>query len=172
MFEDEDLTVSNKELTEVSALVSTILDVEGEVESLELALKERKEKLAQLKERELPDLMNQIGLSSFKTADGKKVSVKKDYKNTILNEEEAFRWLEETGNGALIKTEIKLNFGKGEREACLEAKKVLSDNNLSFNEKEGVNAMTLNAFTREQLEHGVQFPDCFSIFTVNKVTIK
>ena len=172
MFEDEDLTVSNKELTEVSALVSTILDVEGEVESLELALKERKEKLAQLKERELPDLMNQIGLSSFKTADGIKVSVKKDYKNTILNEEEAFRWLEETGNGALIKTEIKLNFGKGEREACLEAKKVLSDNNLSFNEKEGVNTMTLNAFTREQLEHGVQFPDCFSIFTVNKVTIK
>lgn len=169
---DDDLTVSNVELNEVSALVSAILDVEGEVESLELALKERKEKLAQLKERELPDLMNQIGLSSFKTADGKKVSVKKDYKNTIVNEEEAFRWLEETGNSSIIKTELKLNFGKGERELCQEAEKLLSDNNLSFNKKEGVNAMTLNAFTREQLEHGVQFPDCFSIYTVNKVTIK
>lgn len=169
---DDDLTVSNVELNEVSALVSAILDVEGEVESLELVLKERKEKLAQLKERELPDLMNQIGLSSFKTADGKKVSVKKDYKNTIVNEEEAFRWLEETGNSSIIKTELKLNFGKGERELCQEAEKLLSDNNLSFNKKEGVNAMTLNAFTREQLEHGVQFPDCFSIYTVNKVTIK
>lgn len=169
---DDDLTVSNTELAEVSSLVSAILDVEGEVESLELALKERKEKLAQLKERELPDLMNQIGLSSFKTADGKKVSVKKDYKNTIINEEEAFRWLEETGNSSIIKTELKLNFGKGERELCQEAEKLLSDNNLSFNKKEGVNAMTLNAFTREQLEHGVQFPDCFSIYTVNKVTIK
>lgn len=171
MFEEE-LSVSNSELAEISSLVSTILDVEGEVESMELALKERKEKLAQLKERELPDLMNQIGLSSFKTADGKKVSVKKDYKNTIINEQEAFKWLEETGNSSLIKTEIKLNFGKGERESCLEAKKLLMDNNLSFNEKEGVNTMTLNAFTREQLEHGVQFPDCFSIYTVNKVTIK
>lgn len=169
---DDDLTVSNTELAEVSSLVSAILDVEGEVESLELALKERKEKLAQLKERELPDLMNQIGLSSFKTADGKKVSVKKDYKNTIINEEEAFRWLEETGNSSIIKTELKLNFGKGERELCQEAEKLLSDNNLSFNKKEGVNAMTLNAFTREQLEHGIQFPDCFSIYTVNKVTIK
>lgn len=169
---DDDLTVSNTELAEVSSLVSAILDVEGEVESLELALKERKEKLAQLKERELPDLMNQIGLSSFKTADGKKVSVKKDYKNTIINEEEAFRWLEETGNSSIIKTELKLNFGKGERELCQEAEKLLSDNNLSFNKKEGVNAMTLTAFTREQLEHGIQFPDCFSIYTVNKVTIK
>ena len=95
-----------------------------------------------------------------------------DYKNTIVNEEEAFRWLEETGNGSLIKTELKLNFGKGEREICQEAKKLLIDNNLSFNEKEGVNTMTLNAFTREQLEKGVQFPNCFSIYTVNKVTIK
>lgn len=172
MFEDEELKISNQELTEVSKLVSDILDIEGEVESIENLLKERKEKLAQLKERELPDLMNQIGMSSFKTADGKKVSVKKDYKNTIVNEEEAFKWLEETGNGSLIKTELKLNFGKGEREACQEAKRLLSDNNLSFNEKEGVNTMTLNAFTREQLEHGVQFPDCFSIYTVNKVTIK
>lgn len=172
MFEDEELKVSNQELTEVSNLVSVILDIEGEIENIENILRERKEKLAQLKERELPDLMNQIGLSSFKTADGKKVSVKKDYKNTIINESEAFKWLEETGNGALIKTELKLNFGKGEREACQEAKKLLLDNNLSFNEKEGVNTMTLNAFTREQLEHGIQFPDCFSIYTVNRVTIK
>lgn len=171
MFDDE-IKVSNLELTEVSNLVSSILDIEGEIESMELILKERKEKLAQLKERELPDLMNQVGLSSFKTADGKKVSIKKDYKNTIIDEQAAFKWLEETGNGALIKTEIKLNFGKGEREICQEAKKLLSDNNLSFNEKEGVNTMTLNAFTREQLEHGTQFPECFSIYTVNKVTIK
>ena len=42
MFEEE-LKISNQELTEVSNLVSTILDIEGEVESIENLLKDRKE---------------------------------------------------------------------------------------------------------------------------------
>jgi hypothetical protein len=140
-------------LAEVSALCSAMIEAEREVELEEEALKAAKERVRQLKEESIPMAMQELGIDSMKLTTGQKVSIKQDVYAAIpaAQRGEAYAWLEDNGFGGLIKTNVSVQFGKGEMDNAKNAITILQKVGLAPELTQSVHAQTLCAFLREQL---------------------
>ncbi len=85
---------------------------------------------------------------------GRTVTVKKKYYANISEERRAraFAWLRSTGNGDIIKNELSLAFAAGQDAEAKAVRDWLEKEAFSYDEKEAVNANTLKAFVKEQME--------------------
>lgn len=140
-------------LAEVSALCTAMIEAEKEVELQEEELKSAKERVRQLKEESIPMAMQELGLDSMKLTTGQKVSIKQDVYAAIpaAQRGEAYAWLDNHGFGGLIKTNVSVSFGKGEKENALNAVAILQKVGLAPDLTQSVHAQTLCAFLREQM---------------------
>ena len=68
--------VTTDGLKTVSSLAQEVSNWEGKVAELEEQLKTAKAKLLELTDRDLPDLMAEVGITNFTLADGSKLEVK------------------------------------------------------------------------------------------------
>ena len=149
-------------LAMLSGLANAQQEKELEIAQLEEALTKAKAELRDISEHRLPELMEEVGMESFTTKDGLKITVRDVIRAGIpaKNPQPAFNWLEENGHGRLVKREFKIDFGKDE-EAW--ANKFQSDlqkrkKPLRCNIKKSVHPQTLQAFIRERLEAGEDIP--------------
>lgn len=152
---------NDKEMTAIVNLANEIDRVRKNLEIKEDAVKSTKEQLRRLEEEDLPNMMNEIGLSRFETQDGQlKINLQNFYRGHISKEKqpEAFAWMRKEGHGDLIKNEVKTTFGKGEDASAMNIKKYLNEKGISFTDKESVHPQSLNAFIREQTEKGKALP--------------
>ncbi len=110
----------------------------------------------QLREESVPMAMMELGVKEFTLTTGEKVTIKQDVYASIpvANRDAAFEWLDKHGFGGLLKTSITANFGRGEEEEVKRAVDALTSIGVTVMEKQDVNAMTLKAWLREQLEEG------------------
>jgi hypothetical protein len=169
---------SDDDKARVSQLGNRLLALQSEVADLDQQLKDKKRELRNVEELELPEAMDKVGLSEFKTTTGLKVSVKPFYNASIPSErkDEALDWLELEGHGGIIKTEVSVSFGKGElaqaqafKEFARGFNEVAVDPELS----RGVHAQTLKAFVREMIEGGAAIPlDLLGVYNGRKATVK
>ena len=85
------------------------------VKVLEENLKECKKNLMKLTDEDLPQLLTELGMSSFKMADGSSVEIKKTYGASIpvANRAQAYQWLRDNGFGDIVKNVVACNFGMG-----------------------------------------------------------
>lgn len=147
----------------------------AEVDLLTDQLRTAKAALLRTQREDLPGLMTELGLTELKLSDGSVVSLKEDVDARITDDTRpgALRWLLDHGFGGLIKTEVSLSFGRGERD---EAERVVDElqehyNNIAL--KEDVHPSTLKAFVREQMAAGTAVPvDLFHVYPYSKATIK
>ena len=163
------------ESTYEEAIVYQLLKMEPSVLELEEALKRKKEELAKIKEFDLPNALESIGMTEFKLTDDTKVTVKEEVYAGITDEnrEGAFKWLYDTGNDGIIKNEVKCPFGKGQDGSARELVELLTLQGYSFTNSRTVHPQTLKAFVRGQLEDGKPIPtDVFSIHVKKIATIK
>src|SRR5690606_40499508 len=81
-------------------------------------LKQLKDELRRVVEQDLPEAMDEVGMTKFELDDGSKIEVKNFYSASIPEDrkEEAFNWLKENNFDGMIKAEVKVSFGKGEFE--------------------------------------------------------
>lgn len=171
----EDNFASDESLKVVAELANRQLSLEKEIEDLEAQLKEKKESLVQVAEKDLPEALAECGLSEVKLLDGSKVSVKPYYQANPPKEkyDEAMAWLRDNGHGDLIKNDVTVSFGKGEDDRAVDFKRFLSENGTSYSDKTGVHPMTFKAFVREQVETGQNLPfDLLGIYIGQKASIK
>lgn len=171
----EENFASDESLKVVAELANRQLVLEKEIEDLEAQLKEKKESLVQVAEKDLPEALAECGLSEVKLLDGSKVSVKPYYQANPPKEkyEEAMAWLRDNGHGDLIKNDVTVSFGKGEDDRAVDFKRFLSENGTSYSDKTGVHPMTFKAFVREQVETGQNLPfDLLGIYIGQKASIK
>lgn len=149
--------------------------LEERIEKGTKLLAELGDKLRELTEKEIPQkfLDNQItGMQVGNTV----IKIDKFYNAKIPEgrEDEAFAWLEETGNDVIIKSELSASFGKGEeekkkREAAVNA---LRDAHVPFKEKRGVHPMTLKSFVKETMEAGENIPqDLFGVYVGHRAKL-
>jgi hypothetical protein len=165
------------DLARVSALTRLLVDMQTKVEFLERQLKDAKAAVGQIEREDLPELMREVGLSSITLEDGSVVEVVNEVECGIteIRRREAHAWLIEHGFGGLIKTEVSVAFGRGERD---KAEELSVQINSHFNEhhadmKEVVHPATLKAFVKEQMEAGVNLPQqLFGIFPYSKAKLK
>lgn len=146
--------------------LSTIVDVanaqvglENSIEELELTLDRKKEELRKIATETLPNMMKEIGLESVTLPGGKVIKIADVvYAKLPDNATQAFDWLREKDMDGVIKTQVTLNFGKGEDEQLLELESMLREAGWVPNVKSTIHHMTLKALVKEQILKGSGIP--------------
>lgn len=167
---------THEALTKLTEKVDEQVELQAQEALLTEKLKEVQAKLQQVSERDIPELMEEIGLEDFKTKSGMQVEVKKATRANIKEENRtaAFAWLKATGNDAIIKNEITYSFGRGEdsvADALIDHVKGF-DRPLTASKKQSVHAQTLGAFVRAREEAGDEIDESISVFHQTKAVVK
>ena len=167
--------VTDGELTIVSDLANKQLKLATEVSELEADLKAKKEELRLTSEQELPDAMQQAGLTQITLSSGEKIAINEFYNAHIskANQEKAYEWLVTNGHEGLIKNEVLLKFGREETEVVDQTVSALQSRGLSPEVRQSVHPSTLKAFVKEQFTSGNDIPtEPFGIYIGTKASIK
>ena len=167
--------VTTDGLKTVSSLAQEVSNWEGKVAELEEQLKTAKAKLLELTDRDLPDLMAEVGITNFTLADGSKLEVKQTYgaRIPVMYRDAAFAWLKEKGHDDIIKNLVSVPFGRGEHSRATDFINLAQENGYVPDQKKEIHPQTLKAFVKEQLEKGQEVPmDLFGVFTGQRASIK
>ncbi len=165
---------SGGELSQLTALAESQAVAAAKVADLEALLNKAREELRDIAERQVPELMDQIGIGEFKTTSGLKITVSETIRASIPKAKAplAFAWLKANGHAAMIKRVVQVAFGKGEDERADELREKLAGE-FSVEDKASVHPSTLAAFVREKLRDGEEVPlDLFGVHRqrVSKIT--
>lgn len=161
-------------LKELTRLANALVEAEQAVEAAEQALKDAKARERHLREVEVPDYMQELGVQKLTLESGDAIGYKPDVRLEWDHEkkERAFKWLEEHEFGGMIKTEVISSFGKGELEKAKELLKSLAEQGLDPVLERDVNWQTMCAFLREQIEEGNPIPlEEWGAVSINKATV-
>lgn len=166
--------VSDDQLSEVRELAEKQIYWERKALFYEQEMNSAAAQAHQIRTKLLPERMAALRLSSFTLIDGSAVDVSRQYFASIPTEEhiekerdpdkraqleqrrrDAFAWLRQSGNGDLIKNQIKASLGKGEDAVAASVVKTLIDLGVDFKQAESVHPATLKSFVKEQISNGV-----------------
>src|SRR6056300_990834 len=91
----KNITIDTSMSADIAKKCNELLDIQKEVANLEDKLKKVKESELKLSEQDIPNLMQQAGISSLKLTDGSSVEIKPYYaaRIPVSRTEEAFTWL-------------------------------------------------------------------------------
>ena len=157
---------SDDALAKLSQLAEDQLAAVRVVEAAEEAVKDAKEALRLIAEVAVPELMDALGMEEFTTTSGIKIKVSTKIRASISAKHQAaaFAWLRENNHEALIKREVKMQFGMGEDELAQETLEKLDG--LTIQDKSSVHNQTLVKFITELLEQGKPVPE--DLFNIHK----
>lgn len=160
-------------LAKIGQVGAAMRALDDEIKLLEASVESKKKELFELRTKTLPDLLREVGMSSFALDDGTTVELKDEIYPDIpaALREEAYEWLRQHGHGDLIKHEIKVTFGMGEDTDALRIRQLLVEHEspLNFSEKETVLPQSLKAWIKEQDRKGGALPE--GLINVHRVTV-
>ena len=179
----EDVAPASNELGAVTGMAQKMYDLENEITSLEEQLKSKKQDLRMLAELNLKDFTLKNGakvevkevISGSVPSQGAIDRAKEEDKKVELQmlQQQCFDWLRANGGGDLIKSNVEVQFGKDEDEACNQFTKRLRDEKLYYKRAVGVHPATLNKFIQERLGEGKDVPlEMFRVYTGRKANIR
>lgn len=134
------------------------------------------EKMRDISEQVLPDLMGQAGISEIKLEDGTKITKYEFISTRLKDERAAFKWLRDKGEDSIIKNVITVPLGKGDDVNAELLDHHLRDLGLHYQRKESIHPSTLKAFVKEALNNETlsqDFPrDAFGVYEGEAVKFK
>ena len=178
MEEEQSSNIENLEqndLTTVASLAKKQKNQEQKVKDLDTELKEAKKELLRISDEEIPNLMTETGLSSFKLDDGSSLEIKNIYGASILvaNREKAYDWLRDHGHDDIIKNKVVATFGRGQEDDAKVFMRVAYDNGVATDQESKIEPQTLKAWVKERMEAGEEFPmELFGAFSGQRAIIK
>ena len=177
IFADELEGVKDNALTQIKETAEQQEQAEIKVEKSEEQLKLDKKELTRIAEKVFPELLHALEMTEDITVGGLRVQLAEKLRGSIpvAHRDEALKWLNKEGHGHIIKRQIIIEFNKDEEKwadkfmrDCKQRKK-----QLNMIVKRTVHSQTLQAWSREMLEDGEDFPmELFGIFlqTFTKVS--
>lgn len=162
-------------LAQITATVREMVTAEEDVKAAEEGLKAAQDRLRNLTETQLPLLMDEARQKELVTLDGYRVTRSEVIRASISadNMPRAAAWLQANGQGAIIKREISLKFGKGEEQKAAEAVDALREHHFAPTDKMSVHPQTLGAVVRELLAEGREVPmDVLGVYVQPVVKVK
>lgn len=162
------------ELTEIVALAELLIKQRARCEDLEEQAKQAKAAWTRTEQEDLPAAMMEAGLQELTLKDGSKIKLQEDCKAglTEATRMPAVAWLLEHGFGGMVKTNVAVEFGRGEHDEAEQALAALAAKYPGATMQEAVHHSTLKAFVKEQLAAGNAIPmDLFNVHPFTKATI-
>jgi hypothetical protein len=169
------LQVKNEDLSSIGARAKRAKELEKEIKDLDVVIDERKGQYRKLLEETIPGMLAELGMKSFKMADGSTVDVKPFYSASIKEENraQAFEWLRQHGYDDIIKNTVSVRFGRNEDRLCEDLLAQLRSQGFPVEQAQKVESQTLKAWVREMVEQGVEFPtELFGAYIGQKASIK
>lgn len=173
--------VNDSKMSQLAELAKKQVELEESKETAEAAVKLCESNLSAIRDKLLPDLLEELGLESFKTRDGLKISVKKMITASAGGKKDPQRfqkvcqWLKEHGHGGLVKRTIGVFFGVGEEEQATKFTEaidgIVAEIGKVVMDDSEIHAMTLSSFVREQLEAGEEIPEFFNVHRMKTAVI-
>lgn len=166
----EDLT--KDALTELKELCDKQKRLEKEVEQAEEFLKNKKLELQEVSFKQIPDLLNNFGLSEIRLSSGEKLEIKDKVKASISNKNYRFAYqsmIEEDGKelvDMLFREEIKLN---GIEDNIID---LLIKNNVVYESEFAIHPSTLKKYCADKLAAGKKIPEGITCYTYKETKIK
>lgn len=162
--------VNADKLAELRAMVSKVRDLEAAKNDLETRLKETNIELQEYYFKSLPDLMDQARVPEITiAAEGNYPAVKATalafYRANIPADwpaekrAEAFAYLDERGDGDLIKTAVTVQYSREERAEAQQFAAELRRQGLQPTLEENVHWATLTSWLKETVEKHSEIPD-------------
>lgn len=147
-------------LAQITRTARELKEAQDDVARAEEALKTAQQRERVLRENTLPELMKEAGQEKLRTSDGWDIELSETLRASIpaANKAEAFKWLEEHGQAAIIKRQIDLAFGKDEGEKADRALSLILNAGFHPTDKQSVHPQTLAATIREMVEKGIEVP--------------
>lgn len=182
--EDSGIKVSEDKLKDLSKLATQQLLIEQSILAKKEELEQLTKILKHLSETKIPEAMQAIGMSKFSLTNGAEIIIKPFYSGNLGEKNpraaEGYTWLRDNGHGGLIKKNLNVEFGQLENvnwnDLILAIRQSIHENigveaeGVELNE--GVHHATLNAFIREQIEGGKEFPlELFNAYVGNRAKI-
>lgn len=153
---------SPDDLHKLAELAKQMFDAERAVEKAEAELKKKKDALRGIAERDIPALMDQVGVEEFKTKTGLKLSIKRLLRASIskANLTKAVAWLDKHGHGGLVKRNVTIDFRRDQEDDAKELADELGGRGFeNVATKHTVHAGTLAAWVRERRKNGEAVPE-------------
>jgi hypothetical protein len=177
-FETDAVTqIDQTNLESVAQLLQDQLKLESRIEDLEETLKLQKQNLYRLSGEIIPQKMAELGLTATEMSDGSKVKIVEDIHVSIPRDPNkstaCYQWLTDNGLGDIIKNQVGIAFGMGEREQAEKLQNYIKEQLGYIPEvKVSVHPSTLKATVRKLHEEGKSVPDnTFNLFIGQKTKI-
>lgn len=176
----ESITSSGDTLTRIRELAKKVRGLEATRSQLEEELSAVKRQIQELTERDLVKLMSEANMTSFALeSDGNYPAMTFD-KTTFYSakipedkEIEAFAWLHDQGHGDIVKTQITVALGMGERDLAEQVEHAIADAGVDYSSKLSVHPATLKSFVKSEVESGRALPlELFGAFIGEVVKLK
>lgn len=164
----------SNDLQRAVQLAELLIQLREKVTDLEKQLDAAKADVRRVEQEDLPDLMQELGLETFKLKTGELIEVKPEVDCGISEERRsaAHDWLINNGFGGLIKTEVVVTFGHGDQAAASTFAREVAEAGKSPAVVERVHPSTLKSFVKEQMSAGKPVPfDLFGVHPYSKVKI-
>lgn len=161
-------------LSRLTEMARELRRLQNEMESLSAQVEAKQQQINALAERDIPELMEQIGMEKFATTDGFSIELKESLRASIpaARKEEAFQWLEANHHQGLVKSEVSVAFGREDMPRAAELVGRLTADGMPAQFERWIEPATLSAWAREQLEAGGDVPsDLFGIFRQRQARI-
>lgn len=152
------------QLAQLHRLVDQLEQREREVDRLTELLKVQAEAARKLREGDVPDLMQAMGMKDFTSTSGLRVQLRQEVRASLPKDpakrEQAFAWLKAHKHDGLIKRSFVIKFGKDEEAWATKFEADLRKRKKPVNvlRVDDIHNQTLCAFLREQIREGTGIP--------------
>jgi chemotaxis protein histidine kinase CheA len=166
---DPGVKIPEDRLEAVRAAVNEVIFAKSRQQELEERLSEVKQNIQDLTKLRLPELMDLAGtpkttLAAKGNLPAMTVEVKPGFSANIAaaweddRKEAAYNWLEKSGNGTIIKTEIVVVFDKTDHKKALTLVRELRKRKMPVVIRNSVHAQTLTAWLKDQVTRVKKMP--------------
>ena len=179
----DDVAPASNSLGAITEMGQEMFNLQKEINELNDLLKQKKQSLMKLAEQDLPDLMQELNVKDFTLNNGAKCEIEDITSGSIpstsaiirakgddrseleIRQQRCFDWLRANNAGSLIKSNVEVQFGRDEDQACNNFTEELRERNLFYRRAVGVHHGSLNSFIRERLADGKDVPhDLFKLY--------
>lgn len=162
-----------EDLARLSRLAVELRAAEEELAAREARLDATKREVERLSQREIPELMDKLGIEEFTLRGGGKVSVKEKASVSLPKGEKfkAFSWFEANGEGGMIRRHVVVAFNQKQDEAAKALVEKLADEYPGVRQEREINPSTLRAWVLARLRDGLEIPDGISVHSWSVASI-